>query len=559
MKHAKFYLLLLLLIFTACPANNGKLVKEIKDITYQSKPVSTFWKNATVYFLLTDRFKNGNPSNDQQFNRQKDGAVLRSFEGGDIAGISQKIDEGYFDSLGVNVIWLTPVFEQIKDHTDEGTGKTYAYHGYWTSDWTALDPNFGTEKELQEMISKAHARGIRVLLDAVINHTGPVTPTSQQWPEDWVRTGPACQYTDFASTVECTLVDNLPDIKTESTTEVKIPDFLEKKWQSEGRSEHEIATLDAFFQETEYPRYPFYYIVKWLVDWVRQLGIDGFRIDTAKHTEAYVWSVLKKECEKALDAWRFENPASVIHKDPFYMVGEVYGYGISGGRDYNYGDQVVDFFNHGFESMINFEFKYDATSTYDSLFSKYSTLLNAADFADISVLNYLSSHDDGDPFDKQRSRTYESANKLLLSPGAVQIYYGDETARPLEVPGANGDANLRSLMNWEDIQNSGTRELLNHWQKLGRFRANHPAVGAGVHAMISENPYTFKRSIMNEPETTVVVGLDHPPGLKIIPVEGIFDDGTTLREHYSGEIVQAENGQIKIDTEYSTVLLSRIP
>ena len=86
---------------------------------------STFWNSATVYFLLTDRFHNGDPANDRALGRAKNGAVLRSFEGGDLAGVLQKIEEGYFDSLGVNAIWMTPFVEQIHGAVDEGTGKTY--------------------------------------------------------------------------------------------------------------------------------------------------------------------------------------------------------------------------------------------------------------------------------------------------------------------------------------------------------------------------------------------------------------------------------------------------
>lgn len=531
----------------------------MEDITYTPEPVSNFWKSATVYFLLTDRFNNGNPENDLQFERKPDGAILRNFEGGDIAGITQKIEEGYFDSLGVNVIWFTPVFEQIKSHTDEGTGKTYAYHGYWTRDWTALDPNFGTEADLQTLVNTAHAHGIRILLDAVINHTGPVTPVDSKWPDEWVRTDSTCRYQDYASTVECMLVDNLPDIRTESTQPVQLPEFLRDKWTSENRLTKELNELDVFFKETGYPRYPFFHIVNWLVDWVRRFGIDGFRVDTAKHTEAYVWSVLKKECEKALDEWRRENPGKMIHDDPFYMVGEVYNYGLSGGRSFDYGDQQVDFFAHGFESLINFEFKYDANKSYDSLFTKYSTLLNDPGFERFSVLNYLASHDDGAPFDKERDRTFETATKLLLAPGAVQIYYGDETARPLQVEGANGDANLRSFMNWEQlVDDPETQNLLLHWQKLGRFRARHPAIGAGYHQSLQETPYVFKRTLTGSPDDVVLVGLDFPPGEKTVEVSGTFADGSQVRDAYSGQVSTVQDGSVIFNTSDGLLLLEHL-
>src|SRR3972149_1098275 len=131
---------------------------------------AVFWNSATVYFLLTDRFQNGDPDNDRALGRAQDGALLRSFQGGDLAGVRRKLEEGYFDSLGVDAIWLTPFVEQIHAGVDEGTGKTYGFHGYWTRDWTAVDPALGTEDDLRALVDEAHRRGIRVLMDAVINH-----------------------------------------------------------------------------------------------------------------------------------------------------------------------------------------------------------------------------------------------------------------------------------------------------------------------------------------------------------------------------------------------------
>jgi alpha-amylase len=117
---------------------------------------------------------------------------------------------------------------------DEGTGKSYGFHGYWTRDWTAVEPALGSEADLRALVDAAHRRGIRVLMDAVINHTGPVTPLDPQWPDDWVRTSPRCVYRDYTTTVDCTLVANLPDILTDSDEPVELPGFLLDKWEAEG-------------------------------------------------------------------------------------------------------------------------------------------------------------------------------------------------------------------------------------------------------------------------------------------------------------------------------------
>ncbi|TNE66412.1 MAG: alpha-amlyase [Bacteroidetes bacterium] len=521
------------------------------------------WENANIYFMLTDRFLNGDPANDVNFGRSAPTGKLRGFLGGDLKGITKKIEEGYFDNLGVTAIWFTPVVEQIHGIVDEGTGPTYGFHGYWAKDWTRLDPNFGTEKDLARLVKKAHEHGIRVIMDAVINHTGPVTGQDPVWPDAWVRTGPPCRYTDYTSTVTCTLVKNLPDVKTESNMNVGLPQFLIEKWQREGRLQQEIAELDAFFDQTGYPRSPRFFIIKWLTDYIRKYGIDGYRCDTAKHTEASVWAELQKESEEAFQDWKRRNPGKVLDDNAFYLVGEVYNYGISGGLLFNYGDKEVDFFDNGFHSLINFEFKSDAALEYEAIFSKYSRLLHG-ELSGKSIVNYISSHDDSGPFDLNRANPVGAGTKLLLCPGATQIYYGDETSRPLLIDGTNGDASLRSFMNWDELSTNHTRngfavrQVLEHWQKLGRFRQAHPAVGAGVHTMLSAQPYTFKRTYTSDRfNDQVVVGLDLPKGKKTIRVEGVFPNGTRLQEYYSGQTVQVADGAVTLDSGFDLVLLGK--
>ena len=514
------------------------------------------WEGANVYFLLTDRFKNGDQSNDITFKRTEKAATLRGFEGGDLRGIIQKIDDNYFSDLGINAIWMTPLVEQIHGATNEGTGNTYAFHGYWAKDWTELDPNFGTKADLKELVEKAHAKGIRVVLDAVINHTGPVTNADPVYPDSWVRTSPKCQYNDYKNTTACTLVANLPDVLTESNQPVELPQMLVEKWKKEGKYEAEMQSLNEFFTRTGYPKAPKYYIMKWLADYVQEYGIDGYRIDTVKHTEEEVWKDFQKVSQQSFDIYKLNNPDKVLDKNLFFTVGEVYGYGISQKQIYDFGDKKVNYYQNGFKSLINFDFKGDANKSYEDIFSRYSQLLNS-DLNGKTVMNYLTSHDDGSPFDKERKRTYEAATKLLLAPGISQIYYGDESARNLTIAGAEGDATLRSNMNWSDVKyNTGTQKLLLHYQKLGKFRANHPAVGAGVHQMISTAPYWFTRNYGTD---KVLVGLDLPAGMKEIAVSGIFENGTKLRDAYSGKTTIVTAGELAIiDTEFSIVLFEEI-
>ena len=519
---------------------------------------SQFWNSATVYFLLTDRFHNGDSTNDRVLGRARDGAVLRSFQGGDLAGVLRKIEEGYFDSLGVSAIWMTPFVEQIQGSVDEGTGKTYGFHGYWPRDWTAVDPALGTEDDLRAVVDAAHGRGIRVLMDAVINHTGPATPLDPPWPDAWVRTAPTCTYRSYVTTVNCTLVATLPDIRTESDAPVDLPPALLRKWEREGRRDREVAELDAFFRRTGYPRAPRYHLIKWLTDWVRELGFDGYRVDTAKHFGEAVSVELKREAELALADWRRAHPSTVLGRLPFYMMGEVYGWELGHGRAYDFGDRTVDYFAHGYDGLINFGFKRDAAGSPDSLFAGYSAMLGERSLRGAAILNYVSSHDDGSPYDPDRLDPLGAGTRLLLAPGGAQIYYGDELARPLRVAGARGDANLRSVMNWEALeQGSGAAEVLRHWRKLGRFRRDHPAVGSGVHRTLQESPYVFSRTLTAAGrEDRVVVAVDQGEGVKIVPVLGVFPEGADLVDAYSGSPAKVRDGAVTLTTAFGLVLLS---
>ena len=556
LKHILSIFFLSVFFISACgPKNN-----ENDSLKIKIEKAPFVWEAANVYFLLTDRFNNGNPDNDLNFNRTKKTGKLRGFMGGDIKGITDKINDGYFNRLGINAIWFSPVFEQIHGAVNEGTGNTYAFHGYWIRDWTSLEPNFGTEEDLTDLVETAHEHGIRIIMDVVVNHTGPVTKKDPVWPNDWVRTKPPCSYKDYKTTVECTLVKNLPDIKTESNKNVELPEQLIEKWKKEGRYLKELKELDEFFESTGYPRAPRYYIIKWLLDLIKKYGVDAYRVDTAKHTEESVWADLYEEAVKAFNLWKKAHPDKVLDKNPFFMLGEVYGYGISGKQIYNFSDRKVNYFKNGFNSLINFEFKYDAKNDYEDIFTKYSGILNK-ELKGKTVMNYLSSHDDGSPFDKNRVKTIEAGTKLLLCPGQSQVYYGDETARPLNIAGAEGDASLRSFMNWGDLNTNSkaasARKVLVHWQKLGKFRCEHPAVGAGVHKMISEKPYFFTRTYQSAGfKDVVLVGLDLSKGVKEIDVHGIYAEGSVLKDYYSGKLVKVKDGKISLSTDYDIVLFA---
>lgn len=546
----KILLLTVITIILSCKEN----VSTEKITNLETKEF--VWEGANIYFLLTDRFNNGDTTNDVNFDRTKEAGKLRGFKGGDIKGITQKIKEGYFTKLGINAIWMTPIVEQIHGGTDEGTGLSYGYHGYWAKDWTKIDPNFGTKEDLKELVDLAHKNGIRILLDAVINHTGPVTEKDAVWPSDWVRTEPQCTYDSYENTTACTLVKNLPDIKTESNNAVELPKQLVEKWRKEGRYEEEVKELDAFFERTGYPRAPRFYIMKWLTDYITEFGIDGYRVDTVKHTEDFVWQEFKETCDLAFADYKKSNPEKVLDNNNFYLVGEVYNYAISHGKSFDFGDKKVNYFDKAFNSLINFELKWNVKQMEETaVFQKYDSLLHT-ELKDYGILNYMTSHDDGQPFDKTREMPYKTATMLLLTPGTSQVYYGDESSRNLIVDGTIGDATLRSFMNWNEINtNEQTQKVLNHWQKLGQFRTNHLAVGAGKHTLISyKNGIVFSRVRNND---KVIIGINLPKGNKEIKVSSIFKNGELLRNFYTNKEVKVIDGKVKLNSEFDIVLLEK--
>ena len=550
MKNILFFIILATII--SCKE------KLVSNKTAKKRSANEFvWEGANIYFLLTDRFNNGDTLNDVNFNRTKETGKLRGFEGGDIKGITQKIKEGYFTDLGINAIWMTPIVEQIHGGTDEGTGLTYGFHGYWTKDWTKIDPNYGTKEDLKELVALAHKNGIRILLDAVINHTGPVTENDPVWPSDWVRTKPQCTYENYKNTVSCTLVKNLPDIKTESNEAVELPQQLVAKWKSEGRYEQEVKELEDFFERTGHPKAPRFYIMKWLTDYITEFGIDGYRVDTVKHTEESVWQEFRKECDFAFEEYKKNNPDKVLDNNNFYLVGEVYNYAISHGKAFDFGDKKVNYFDKAFNSLINFELKWNVKQMAEKdVFYKYDSILQN-DLKNYGILNYMSSHDDGNPFDNERKKPYKTATMLFLTPGTAQVYYGDETARNLTIKGTVGDATLRSFMNWDNIETKvKTQKILKHWQKLGQFRNNHVSVGAGKHQLISEeNGLIFSRVKNND---KVIVGINLPKGKKEINVLSIFNEGDLLNDFYSKTIGVVRDGKFILKSEFDIVLLEKI-
>ncbi|HHX3400097.1 TPA: alpha-amylase [Klebsiella aerogenes] len=495
--------------------SNGLLLLEQAN-SAASAPFN--WHNATIYFVLTDRFVNGNPANDNSYGRHKDGMQeIGTFHGGDLQGLTSKLD--YLQQLGVNALWISSPLEQIHGWVGGGTKGDfphYAYHGYYTQDWTRLDANMGDEADLRQLVDEAHRRGIRVLFDIVMNHAGYATladmqefhfgslylkgdelkktlgerwtdwkPASGQswhsfndyinfsdkagweqwWGKKWIRTdigdydNPG--FDDFTMSLAF-----LPDLKTESTIPSGLPNFYRHKPDTAAK---EIAGYT-----------PRDYLTHWLSQWVRDYGIDGFRVDTAKHVELDAWQQLKTQATAALADWKKANPQKALDDAPFWMTGEAWGHGV----------MQSDYYRHGFDAMINFDYQDQAAKAANCLANMDATWQQMADkLQDFNVLSYLSSHDTR----LFREGGSQAAELLLLAPGAVQLFYGDESSRPFGPTGSDPLQGTRSDMNWQDVVGSASDNVA-HWQKIAQFRARHPAIGMGKQQTLTlEQGYGFVR------------------------------------------------------------------
>lgn len=533
------------------------------------------WGNATVYFVITDRFCNGDSTNDVNYGRIVDYGSERlnaaTFHGGDFKGMLQKAKDGYFTDMGINVLWMTDVYEQIHGWMS-GSGSVndfphYGYHGYYPLDYTQIDKNYGTVAEFRELVDTLHAQGIRVMLGANLNDPGYPTLldavqygfadtglTEQEaakhirdWSYDrfyegrlgwkgwydrgWIRMPD--ENWDETDPLQATLY-GMPDFKDESDSHVKIPSFLKKKWRKEGKDNDAWVNPSARPLRTDRNWSPSQYLIAWIASWVEEFGIDGFRCDIVENVHLNRWKELSKACNDALTKWRAKHPddPASLWTDRFYMTGDYDMAGI---------DYKPDYADAGFSSMVNFYFpKHGDLDGIVYVWQAYADSIAAhPDWHPFSYLNN-SYHRDAD-----MSNMIDCATTLMLSPGVAQIFYGDESGRKLSDAHLNVDSNqaFRSDMNWID----GDPETFLHFQKLGKIRQAHPAIGMGKQTTI--NQHTCIRRIGGD---TVLISLN-PSSPAGIPTKEAWPDGSEVTDLYSGKTSTVANGSIRLPDADSNV------
>lgn len=386
------------------------------------------WADEIIYFVIVDRYADGDQSNNEDVDVSHKG----SFHGGDFVGLTNKLDE--IADLGVTALWITPVVKQI-DFYVEGAGfPDWGYHGYWADDFNKVEPRFGTEAELKNLVDEAHKRNIKVLLDVVYNHAGYRSSyTKADNANDWLRTGRRESLCGDDDITQC--LSGLPDFKTEKP---------------------EVAD----------------YLLKAHLGLAKRVGLDGFRLDTVKHVDHPFWTEHRKRTKAKLG-------------DDFFLLGEVWG------GDYKVMDQW--FSRDEMDAGFDFSFRGSAMGFVQGrgrtiAFSRY--LLKRHRVRQGYFLSqYLSSHDEpGALFELKGNKTLFKlcAALQMTSLGVPTVFYGEEVARDI------GDwPHNRTDMPWGD---SNTRpgagvkrdeEMRAYYKKLIAARKGHKALSHGEYVELS--------------------------------------------------------------------------
>lgn len=394
------------------------------EAPFQMGPV----QDQVFYFVMLDRFYDGDPGNNRDVQPGQKGA----WQGGDLKGLMQKLD--YLQQLGVTALWITPIVDQV-DAPVHGAGfPDWAYHGYWADDFQSLEARLGTEAELRELLQQAHARGMAVILDVVINHAG----YGSRWETDASMTRSPCPAQEEATELTACLF-GLPDFRTED------PQVRER-------------------------------VLGWTLDWARRFPLDGFRLDTLKHVEPEAFAALGRRA-RAL-ALREHG------KQRFLMLGEWWGAAQNDDTSARLMEQGVvdtlfDFSFHGLaEGFVSGRMRAEAAAHH---------LERRHQAPGPPLVHFLDSHDVPTFFsrlDAQQQQRYPMAAVLQMTIyGAPVVTWGDELGR------AGGEWPLnRQFMPWEALETPQGQRLFALWSALIKLRRQAPALrGAQFHKVAARS------------------------------------------------------------------------
>ncbi|MFB7239510.1 pullulanase-type alpha-1,6-glucosidase [Streptomyces sp. NPDC056269] len=432
------------------------------DRALAAEPARQDLTREQFYFVLPDRFANGDTSNDRggltgsRTQTGFDPTDKGFYQGGDLKGLTQRLD--YIKGLGTTAIWMAPIF---KNRPVQGEGKdaSAGYHGYWITDFTQVDPHFGTNEDLEKLIAAAHRKGMKVFFDVITNHTADTVDYAEQ--KYGYRPKGAYPYLDrdgrpFDDREAVGKVDRdsfpYTPVASAEKADTKVPAWLndpsmyhnrgDSTWVGESAEYGDFVGLDDLW--TERPE---------VVDgmrriyekWVRDFKIDGFRIDTVKHVDLDFWT----QWATALDAY-----AKKQGREDFFMFGEVYSADtavtspyVTRGRldatlDFPFQDAARAFASQGagadrLAKVFAEDYRYttDKANAYEQV-----TFLGNHDMGRIGT---FLKQDNPNASDTELVRRATLANELMfLSRGNPVVYYGDEQG----FTGPGGDKDARQTL-----------------------------------------------------------------------------------------------------------------
>ncbi|WP_374214984.1 pullulanase-type alpha-1,6-glucosidase [Streptomyces longispororuber] len=525
--------------------------KPPSDAKLAAEPARHDATDEQFYFVLPDRFANGDTGNDKggltgsRTATGYDPTDKGFYQGGDLKGLTKRLD--YIKDLGTTSIWMAPIFKN-KPVQGEGKDASAGYHGYWITDFTQVDPHFGTNKDLETLIAKAHAKGMKVFFDVITNHTADTVDYAEK--KYGYRPKGAFPYLDsagrpFDDSRGMAKVDADAFPYTPKNTGEMVPSWLndptmyhnrgDSTWEGESATYGDFNGLDDLW--TERPE-----VVKGMRDiyqkWVHDFDIDGFRIDTVKHVDLDFWT----QWATALDTY-----AAKQGRDDFFMFGEVYSADT---------DVTSPYVTRGrLDATLDFPFQ-DAARAYASQGASADRLAKvfaddykyASDKANAyEQVTFLGNHDMGrigtflkadnpKASDAELLKRDKLANEVMfLSRGNPVVYYGDEQG----FTGAGGDKDARQTMfgskvdDYLDDDEIGTdrthaddaydttHPLYQSIAALAKLRKANPGLtdGAQQELYAKDSVYAFSRTGEDDREYVVAVNNATEAKTVTLPVE----------------------------------------
>lgn len=489
------------------------------------------WDEARIYFMLTDRFFNGDTSNDDPNGEGYDESHLESYHGGDFKGITDKID--YLKDLGINTIWITPIVDNIDFNKGvDFSGTQYAYHGYWAKDFTTIDEHLGDLDDFKQLLDTAHDSGIKVMVDVVLNHTGyGMDQLSATWISKQVTNLP----TDAERAVFSGMLRSENEDPVIRNNVAGLPDLI---------------TEDPAVREQ---------IVAWQSDWIEKSKtskgntIDFFRVDTIKHVEDAT----------LMD---FKNTMTAINPD-FKMIGENFGASVDNDGGYLRSgtmDSELDFaFNEIAQSFV----RGNIQETEKMLQARNSKLDNTA-----TLGQFLSSHDE-DGFlittlsaadrDKYRNGTLDAevlraaqakqkiaASLQITSKGQPVIYYGEELGQS-GLNGSFGNNNgtvdrfseNRYDFNWDGLSDPTYNHIYDHYKKMLNIRDQYSQIfSKGTRVSLAGSDAqgydVFARTYQGK---SVIVGINTKTEAQQVTLTIAGSKNSQLVDEYSKQTFQSDS------------------